>query len=142
MLAGSPLQLSRVTVLQREGELILIPPGWWHQTYHLEPTVAVAGQYLNSENEASVFGHIFDWCNVNPSSRRHFEDLTYESPQSKAASLFQIALKSKHGVEKGEILFKQLMTSGKTKEIHSTSQKFSQRKRESNHGLRKGRRNK
>jgi len=47
--------------VQREGELLLIPPDWWHQTYHLSPTVAVASQLLNAHCEASCFRHIMRW---------------------------------------------------------------------------------
>jgi len=59
------LRRRRITVLQREGELLLIPPRWWHQTYHLEPSVALAGQYLNANNIDRVRGHVYAWCGVD-----------------------------------------------------------------------------
>lgn len=70
LLAGSALGgRRRVAVLQREGELLLIPPRWWHQTYHLEPSVALAGQYCNAQNGAGVATHVLDWCGVGAEAR-------------------------------------------------------------------------
>lgn len=59
----SGLDTSRcVQIIQREGEMVLIPPRWWHQVYHMEPSVAVAGQYFNDHGKAKVFRHILAWC--------------------------------------------------------------------------------
>jgi hypothetical protein len=42
--------------------MVLIPPGWWHQVYHLTPSIAVAGQYCNDALKNRVFEHILKWC--------------------------------------------------------------------------------
>jgi ribosomal protein L16 Arg81 hydroxylase len=34
-------------VVQQEGEVLLLPSGWWHQAYHEDSTIAIASQYLN-----------------------------------------------------------------------------------------------
>lgn len=49
-------------IVQEEGDLIIIPPCYWHQVYHLEPSVAVASQYVNSYGKDRVFKHIYDYC--------------------------------------------------------------------------------
>jgi len=51
-------------VLQKAGDLLLIPAHWWHQTYALEPSLAVAGQYMNEGNSWRVMRHIAAWLGV------------------------------------------------------------------------------
>jgi hypothetical protein len=86
--AGSALgKRRRVTVLQREGELLLIPPRWWHQTYHLEPSVALAGQYCNAQNGARVAQHVLDWCGVGAEARAALAaTLSQGAPQAQGAA--------------------------------------------------------
>lgn len=50
-----------VQVVQREGEMIVIPPAWWHQVYHVAPSIAVAGQYFNEDGKQRVFAHMLRW---------------------------------------------------------------------------------
>lgn len=112
----SRLEATRTTILQREGELILIPPNVFHQTYHLEPTVAVAGQYMCSDNAPSVLNHILDWCDVSDKERGSLSHVfpvkgvaaDDASVQSTINEVISIALKSKHGSENGSALMKQL----------------------------------
>jgi hypothetical protein len=49
-------------VLQKEGDLVLIPPGCWHQVYHLEPSVAFASQQFCEFDKHTVFKHIASQC--------------------------------------------------------------------------------
>lgn len=47
------------SVVQHPGELLLIPPYWYHQTYAAEPSLAVASQRCGSLLDAArVVGHI------------------------------------------------------------------------------------
>ena len=57
-------KLSRgaIQLIQEEGDMVIIPPGWWHQVYHLDNSIGIAGQYCNEEVKDGVFRHILTWC--------------------------------------------------------------------------------
>ena len=42
------------------GEMVLIPARWWHQTYALEPSVAVASQHVGRHNAGDMIAHSLD----------------------------------------------------------------------------------
>lgn len=49
------------TCIQKPGDLLVIPAFWWHQTYHLQPSVAIASQRGSMSRDAKrVIEHIFD----------------------------------------------------------------------------------
>jgi len=49
------------TVVQEEGDLVIIPPGWAHQVYHLQPSLCLAWQICNALNFKSVIRHMLMW---------------------------------------------------------------------------------
>lgn len=49
------------TCIQKPGDLLIIPSSWWHQTYALQPSVAIASQRGSMSRDAKrVIEHIFD----------------------------------------------------------------------------------
>lgn len=49
------------TVVQKPGDMLVIPAYWWHQTYALEPSVAIASQRSGGERDTKrVIAHIFE----------------------------------------------------------------------------------
>jgi len=49
------------TVVQKPGDMLVIPAYWWHQTYALEPSVAIASQRSGDERDTKrVISHIFE----------------------------------------------------------------------------------
>lgn len=60
--SDSRLSTGAMQIVQEEGDLILIPPYYWHQVYHLEPSIAIASQYINDVGKDRSFKHIIRWC--------------------------------------------------------------------------------
>ena len=49
------------TVVQKPGDMLVIPAYWWHQTYALEPSLAYASQRCGLDRDAPrVLSHIID----------------------------------------------------------------------------------
>ena len=78
-------QISRsCQIVQSEGEMVIIPPAWWHQVYHLRPSIAVAGQYCNDFGKERMFRHMLRWCNQG--SEGSDEQATVEATGEEMAS--------------------------------------------------------
>jgi hypothetical protein len=57
--------LAIATAIQQPGDLLLIPARWWHQTYALEPSVAIASQRCGHHDSTLVLQHILDHHEVD-----------------------------------------------------------------------------
>ncbi len=52
----------RIEFVQHPGEVVVIPPGWWHQVYHATaPTIGFASQYAGKESLPDVVASIAEW---------------------------------------------------------------------------------
>lgn len=119
---------SVLQLVQEAGELVLIPPGMWHQVYHLEPSIAVASQYLNSCNKQRVFRHILQWCSGSrpfsgkvtaiKSDKSLQQEVDLDgvefgslSDEEQVLSVLRSGLVLKHGLVNGKKLFSKLLES-------------------------------
>ncbi|CAB3983835.1 F-box At1g78280-like, partial [Paramuricea clavata] len=50
---------------QRPGELLIIPPGWFHQAFNAVETIAVSSQVMNSQNYHIILEEIFKAGNID-----------------------------------------------------------------------------
>eukprot|EP00928_Gymnodinium_smaydae_P055783 TRINITY_DN39262_c0_g1_i1.p1 TRINITY_DN39262_c0_g1~~TRINITY_DN39262_c0_g1_i1.p1 ORF type:complete len:396 (-),score=75.50 TRINITY_DN39262_c0_g1_i1:570-1757(-) len=81
-----PDAVKPVCVEHKAGELLFIPGNWWHQTYALEPSIAVSGQYMNSSNCSTIMHHIARWRGI---SNFDIEQLQALSPEEQVSALFR-----------------------------------------------------
>ena len=120
----SRLAAGALQFVQEEGDLVLIPPRFWHQVYHLEPSIALASQYINSYGKDRTFKHILNWCRGSSNSEelkteeedssknvlqdlpRNFDDLT---DKDQVLAVLTAGLKQQHGRIKGSALMRKLM---------------------------------
>lgn len=89
-----------VSFVQRESELLLIPPDWWHQTYHLCATVAVASQLMNPHVAQSVHSHILRWTGAERDIP--LEALKQMEPSEQIRRVLHAACRRRHGPEEGD----------------------------------------
>lgn len=112
-LAAGALQL-----VQEEGDLILIPPRFWHQVYHLEPSIALASQYVNELGKDTTFRHILKWCSTGDSEENvgssatatSLEEISSLPVQDQVMSIIKKGLKLQHGIVKGPALMRKLLS--------------------------------
>lgn len=77
-------------VVQEEGDLIVIPPSWAHQVYHMEPSLCLAWQQCNRSNLRHVVRHMLTWAAENG---------TGDSKKGVVASLVQSIMQENQGKE-------------------------------------------
>ena len=94
-LVGGALQL-----VQREGDLVMIPPRWWHQVYHLQPSVAVAGQYVSRRTLRGMQEHMLRWCKGGDHGV-DFDEWDKLAVQEQVRATIRKALELKHGAAAG-----------------------------------------
>lgn len=105
------LEASATRCTQREGEMLLIPPATWHQTYHLGPTLALAGQWLSVDNADGVFRHMLAWCGASDDVAHALlarPELAAGPLRERAAAALRAALATRHGAAGAEALLQQL----------------------------------
>ncbi|XP_028393862.1 F-box protein At1g78280-like isoform X2 [Dendronephthya gigantea] len=59
------LKAREISFEQKPGELLIIPPGWFHQAFNAVETIAVSSQVMNSQNYDVVLEEIFKAGNVD-----------------------------------------------------------------------------
>jgi ribosomal protein L16 Arg81 hydroxylase len=85
-------------VVQKPGDLLIIPAYWWHQTYALEPSVAIASQRGGTQRDAKrVITHIFETLGLDinaddlPSVLKEVLDESYKgSAREITKALFKV----------------------------------------------------
>lgn len=83
------------TVIQKPGDLLLIPAHWWHQTYAFEPSVAIASQRCGSRDLPLVLDHIWNQVHGNGGHKGQTSDdgrhrhVSSKSPQDSIALFFE-----------------------------------------------------
>ena len=86
------------TVVQHPGDLLVIPAYWWHQTYAMEPSIAIASQRGGENRDIRrIVSHILDTIqfdgsgNDMPEVLKQVMDNSFSgSKQDIVASLFQL----------------------------------------------------
>ncbi|CAM9791432.1 unnamed protein product, partial [Laminaria digitata] len=105
---GGEVMRQAVSGVQEQGELVLIPPRCWHQVYHLEPSVAVASQYMDHRVRHRVFRHILDWCGAAEEARPFPAQLDLLTHADQIREVLKAALVARLGPEEGQRCFDNL----------------------------------
>lgn len=78
------------------------------QVYHLEPSVAVASQYMDHRVRHRVFDHILDWCGVAEESRPSPAQFGLLTPADQIREVLKVSLVARLGPEEGYKVFDKL----------------------------------
>jgi hypothetical protein len=89
------LQTNIWTVVQHPGDLLIIPAYWWHQTYAVEPSIAIASQRGGDERDTKrVLSHIFETVGIEKFDdkvlKAVMDDSFTGSQKDIATALFQV----------------------------------------------------
>jgi hypothetical protein len=96
---------------QREGDLLLIPPAMWHQTYHCGPTMAEAGQYMSAGNADGVYRHMLAWCGADADAVLGADGFASLGDAARVEAVLRAALRARHGAD-ADALWAELQRSG------------------------------
>lgn len=69
--------------VQRPGETLFIPSGWWHQVYNTEDTMAVTHNFASTANFTKV-------CAELTKNRDEFSDIFYKEIKKRRDDLYQL----------------------------------------------------
>eukprot|EP01041_Mallomonas_annulata_P011625 gene11625-24347_t len=103
-----------IQIEQREGEMVIIPPKWWHQVYHLEPSIAVAGQFVGELGRDRLFRHMLTWCGSAASGLP--EEFQEYSVENQVLAVIRLGLRTRMGRLMGDKAFRKLTVRDKTAE--------------------------
>mmetsp|Transcript_27738 Transcript_27738/g.42695 ORF Transcript_27738/g.42695 Transcript_27738/m.42695 type:complete len:113 (+) Transcript_27738:1-339(+) len=85
-------ELEIYTVLQKEGDMLVIPAHWWHQTYALEASVAVASQRCGENDVDRVINHVLTTTGLRTGNEDDPQDrsslMTGKNAEEKISAMF------------------------------------------------------
>lgn len=120
-LAGAVPEEDMLACVQEEGELVVIPPRWSHQVYHLTPALALAWQVCTRATLPRVLRHVLEYCkeggggNGDGGGSTILDEVMHKTPpgipeeaeeelvwaRAKITATLQRALELRYGREKG-----------------------------------------
>ena len=103
-----------VQVIQEEGDLIIIPPRWWHQVYNLQPSIAIANQIMEKSVKDRVIDHMLQWNDINRSNTELLSpNFDLLSPRNQIFATLEACLIHRFGRDRGLKELRRLMVSGR-----------------------------
>ncbi|EDV29415.1 F-box protein [Trichoplax sp. H2] len=94
-----------IEIEQNAGELLIIPPGWFHQVYNPVETIAISSQIMNSKNYNIILKEIIA---ANKLISDAFpDDIESYSPKEKV--LFILALLPDEVIQRGRMITDQII---------------------------------